>query len=104
MPANEQLTEIQGVARFRFHEGKVEEFKRLCAEFMDIVRAKDTGTLQFEVYLTDDESEYVIHERYGTPRRSSPTVHTSATSCRRFLRQDRVPARSLATRAPSSPQ
>ena len=62
--SDEQLSEIRGVARFTFHEGKVEEFKRLCAEFMDVVRAKDTGTLQFEIYLTDDESECVIYERY----------------------------------------
>jgi hypothetical protein len=31
---------------------------------MDIVRAKDTGTLQFEIYLSDDESECVICEWY----------------------------------------
>jgi quinol monooxygenase YgiN len=64
MPASEQLREIQGFARFKFHEGKVEEFKRLSAKFMDIVRAKDTGTLQFEIYLSDDDSECVIYERY----------------------------------------
>jgi quinol monooxygenase YgiN len=64
MPASEQLREIQGVSRFTFDEGKVEELKRLCAEFMDTVRAKDTGTLQFEIYLSDDESECVIYERY----------------------------------------
>jgi quinol monooxygenase YgiN len=60
----EQLREIQGVARFKFHEGKVEEFKRLCAELMEIVRAEDGATLQFEIYLSDDESECVIYERY----------------------------------------
>jgi quinol monooxygenase YgiN len=64
MPASEHLREIQGVARFKFHEGKVEEFKRLCAELMEIVRAGDSGTLQFEIYLSDDESECVIYERY----------------------------------------
>jgi quinol monooxygenase YgiN len=64
MRASEQLSEIQGVARFKFHEGKVEEFKRLCAELMDLVRAKDSGTLEFEIYLSDDESECVVYERY----------------------------------------
>jgi quinol monooxygenase YgiN len=58
------LSEIQGFARFEFHDGKVEEFKRLCAELMDVVRAKDTGTLQLEIYISDDESEGVIYERY----------------------------------------
>jgi quinol monooxygenase YgiN len=58
------MSEIQGVARFTFHEGKVEEFKRLCAQVMDVVRAKDIGTLQYVIYLNDDQSEGVVYERY----------------------------------------
>src|ERR1700686_4312077 len=53
----EQLSEIKGVNRFKFHEGKVEEFKRLSAQAMDIVRAEDTGTLQYEIYFNEDQSE-----------------------------------------------
>src|SRR6202790_2048099 len=41
----EQSREIQGIGRFTFHQGKVEEFKRLSAQAIDIARAKDTGTL-----------------------------------------------------------
>jgi hypothetical protein len=40
------MTELQGIARFTFHEGRVEEFKRLSAQCMQIVETKDTGTLQ----------------------------------------------------------
>ena len=58
------MSELQGIARFRFHEGKVEEFKRLAAQCMEIVRAKDTGTLQYEIYFNDDQSESVVLERY----------------------------------------
>ena len=58
------MSEIKGVARFKFHEGKVEEFKRLSAQAMDIVRAKDTGTLQYEIYFNEDQSECVVYERY----------------------------------------
>jgi quinol monooxygenase YgiN len=58
------LSEIKGVNRFKFHEGKVEEFKRLSAQAMDIVRAKDTGTLQYEIYFNEDQSECVVYERY----------------------------------------
>ncbi len=61
---SEQLSEIKGVARFKFHEGKVEEFKRLSAQAMDIVRAKDTGTLEYEIYFNEDQSECVVYERY----------------------------------------
>ena len=60
------MTEIQGVARIKFHEGMLEEFKRLSAQAMAIVRARDTCTLQFEIYLSDDQSECVVLERYTT--------------------------------------
>jgi quinol monooxygenase YgiN len=58
------VSELWGIARFRFHEGKAEEFKRLSAQAMEIVRTKDTGTLQYDVYLNDDQSECVVLERY----------------------------------------
>jgi len=31
---------------------------------MEIVRTKDTGTLQFEIYFNDDQSECIVLERY----------------------------------------
>jgi quinol monooxygenase YgiN len=58
------VSELQGIARFTFHEGKVEEFKRLSAQAMEIVRTKDTGTLQYEIYLNEDQSECIVLERY----------------------------------------
>jgi quinol monooxygenase YgiN len=58
------VSELLGIARFRFHEGKVEEFKRLSAQCMEIVRTKDTGTLQYEIYFNDDQSECIVLERY----------------------------------------
>ena len=38
--------EIQGIGRLKFREGELEEFKRTSAQFIEIVRNKDTGTLQ----------------------------------------------------------
>jgi quinol monooxygenase YgiN len=58
------VSELLGIARFKFHEGKLEEFKRLSAQCMEIVRTKDTGTLQYEVYINDDQSEGIVLERY----------------------------------------
>jgi quinol monooxygenase YgiN len=58
------MSELLGIARFKFHEGKVEEYKRLNAQAMEIARAKDTGTLQYEVYFNDDQSEAIVIERY----------------------------------------
>ena len=58
------MNELLGIARFRFHEGKVEEFKRLSAQAMEIVRTKDSGTLQYDTYFNDDQSECIVIERY----------------------------------------
>ena len=58
------MSELVGIARFKINEGKLEEFKRLSAEAMKIVKTKDTGTLQYDTYFNDDESECVIIERY----------------------------------------
>jgi hypothetical protein len=59
------MRELQGIARFKFHEGMVEEFKRLSAQAIEIVRAQDTGTLQYEIHFSDDQSECVVLERYA---------------------------------------
>jgi quinol monooxygenase YgiN len=58
------MSELHGIARFKFHEGKLEEFKRLSAQCMEIVRIKDTGTLQYDIYFSDDQSEAIVYERY----------------------------------------
>ena len=58
------MSELQGIARFKFHGGKLEEFKRLAAQCMEIVRTKDTGTLQYDIYFNDDQSECIVLEGY----------------------------------------
>ena len=58
------MSELVGIARFKFHEGVVDEFKRLSAQAMEIVRIKDTGTLQYDIYFNDDQSECIVLERY----------------------------------------
>jgi len=58
------VSELLGIARFKFNEGKLEEFKRLSAQAREIVRTKDTGTLQYDIYFNDDESECMVIERF----------------------------------------
>ena len=58
------MSELQGIARFEFHDGKLDEFKRLAAQCMEIVRAEDTGTLQYDIFFNDDQSECIVLERY----------------------------------------
>jgi quinol monooxygenase YgiN len=58
------MTELLGIARFKISEGKIDEYKRLSAQAMEIVRTKDTGTLQYDTYFNEDQSECVVIERY----------------------------------------
>ena len=58
------MSELWGIARFKFREGKLEEFKRLSAQAMEIVRTKDSGTLRYDTYFNEDQSECVVLERY----------------------------------------
>src|SRR5207253_9311661 len=58
------MSELLGIARFRFLEGKREEYLRLSDRAMDIVQTKDSGTLGYDLYLNGDQSECMIIERY----------------------------------------
>jgi quinol monooxygenase YgiN len=58
------MAELMGIARFRFKEGKREEFERLAAQAMEIVRSQEPGTLQYDTFMNDDRSECVVIERY----------------------------------------
>jgi quinol monooxygenase YgiN len=58
------MSELQAVARLKIHEGKLHEFKRLAAKCAELVRTKDTGTLQYELCFNSDETECLVFERY----------------------------------------
>lgn len=57
-------SEIHGTARIVIHDGKLGEFKRLAAQCVEIVRTKDTGTLEYDLFLNADGTECFVHERY----------------------------------------
>ena len=58
------MGKICSVARFRIHDGKVDEFKRLSANCMRLAREKDTGTLRYELAFNADETECLIFEEF----------------------------------------
>src|SRR3979411_3221453 len=58
------MSELLGIVRFKFHEGKVEDFKRLSARAMEIVRAQDSGTPQYDTSFNNCQSEAIVIERF----------------------------------------
>ena len=58
------MKEIQLTARLKIHDGKLEEFKVVAASALETVREKDAGTRQYDWFLSADQSECVVRERY----------------------------------------
>lgn len=58
------MEEIQVTARLKIHDGKLEEFKVVAAAALETVREKDTGARQYDWFLSADQSECVVRERY----------------------------------------
>ena len=58
------MNELLCIARLKIHHGKLDEFKLLAARCVELVRTKDTGTLQYELYFNSDNTECLVFERY----------------------------------------
>ena len=58
------MSELLGIARFRFHEGRRDEYLRLSDQATELVLANEPGTLQYDLYLNGDQSECMFIERY----------------------------------------
>ena len=58
------MSELIGIVRIKLHEGKLDEFKGLSAQCLEIVQAKDPGTLQYDTYFNHDQSECIVVERF----------------------------------------
>lgn len=58
------MSAIQVTARFTVHDGKLTEFKQLAERCMALVREKDSGTLQYDWFASDDSSVFVVLETY----------------------------------------
>lgn len=52
------------MARLKVRDGELDGFKRQAAEMMRQTRAKDTKTLRYDWFLSDDETECEVREGY----------------------------------------
>jgi quinol monooxygenase YgiN len=72
----EVLGEVSAELRANLADGPVQLFTpyRLSAQAMEVVRTKDSGTLQYDIYLNDDESECMVIEQYKDS--AAPVEHS----------------------------
>jgi len=93
------MDEIKGIARVKIHPGKLDEWKRLTEQAMEIVRTRDRGTLQYEVFFNDDESEAIVFERYQDADAALEHFANIGHLMERLMATATVTARSSAPRA-----
>jgi quinol monooxygenase YgiN len=58
------MSALQGIARLKIHQGQLEQFKRVAVKCMESVRSRDSGTLQYDWFLSSDHSECLVYERF----------------------------------------
>jgi quinol monooxygenase YgiN len=55
---------FETTARLKVREGELEGFKTQAAEMMRLTREKDTKTLRYDWFLSDDGTECEVREAY----------------------------------------
>jgi 2,4-dienoyl-CoA reductase-like NADH-dependent reductase (Old Yellow Enzyme family)/quinol monooxygenase YgiN len=58
---------FQAMVRLKIHPGKLDEFKRIAADSIRLAREKDTGTIRYDIFLNDDDTEAVVYEEFVNP-------------------------------------
>jgi quinol monooxygenase YgiN len=58
------MSRFEARARLKVREGQLEGFKRQAAEILRQTREKDTGTLAYDWFLSEDGKQCEVHEVY----------------------------------------
>jgi quinol monooxygenase YgiN len=58
------MDEIEVTARLAIHDGKFETFQEVARACLVSVREKDTGTLQYDWFLNENQTVCTVRERY----------------------------------------
>jgi quinol monooxygenase YgiN len=75
------MSELLGIARLKIHPGKLDEFKHLAARCVELVRTKDTGTLQYQLYFNSANGERLAFKRYGDSQDRPPQSDAPRRGC-----------------------
>ena len=60
------MSKIQTSAKMKIPSGMLEEYKQQVAEYIKQIKEKDTGTLQFDWFISGDRTECEIRETYAS--------------------------------------
>ena len=60
------MSRLRLILRVRIHPGKAEEFKALGAAILSVVKEKCPATLEYEWFLSGDQTECVLLETFAS--------------------------------------
>jgi quinol monooxygenase YgiN len=60
------LSKIQARAKVKIPFGMLDEYKRYVSEYINRIKEKDSGTLQFDWFISTDKKEAEIIEVYAS--------------------------------------
>jgi quinol monooxygenase YgiN len=60
------MSVYRGVAKFRIHPGKADEFRRIAAQSVALARAHDPGTQQYDWFINEAGTECLVLETYAS--------------------------------------
>jgi len=58
------MSKFEARAHLKVRDGQLEGFRRQAAEMMRVTREKDTGTLAYDWFLSNDGTACEVHEAY----------------------------------------
>jgi quinol monooxygenase YgiN len=58
------MDKIQLIARFKLHEGKLNDFKAVAKECLIVIKEKDKGVMHYDWFFDEKEAECVVVELY----------------------------------------
>jgi quinol monooxygenase YgiN len=58
------MNQLYVVARFKIHPGRQSDFKNAAAESLAAVRSGDTGTLAYEWFINEEQTDAIVLEAY----------------------------------------
>lgn len=58
------MTELQITARCKINDGRLDAFRAVAEQCLRSVRQRDDGTLQYDWFFNQDQTECVVRERY----------------------------------------
>ena len=90
------MARLEVIARIKVRPGQLEGFKAQVAEIMRLTRERDTQTLRYDWFLSEDGTECEVHEAYpsddGLIEHNTHVMEARATLFEKYAYDHRMSA------------